>query len=325
MSADELESASAGTVLKRAREAMGATQRDIADALHLPIHTIDAIERGDKSRLPAHVFTRGYVRAYAKLLELDPDPLVTTLTFANAESSQTAGEKTRAELPFSKQQLMMGAAALAGVVLLVIILAVTGEDDAPLDEANPAVATRVDDPTLASVAEPSATAAGRDTQAGSIAQAPGNATRAMVEPANTNSATTASSTGASAAAPGTRPVAGNEVPTESPIESDGASRVPTLAAANSDEPRRVRRLNATGDDELVLEFTDDCWVEIKDQAGTTLYANLGAAGRELVFLGEGPFRVLLGYAPGARLIYNAEPVALTPHTRNNVASLVIGQ
>ncbi|NOX52804.1 MAG: DUF4115 domain-containing protein [Gammaproteobacteria bacterium] len=49
------------------------------------------------------------------------------------------------------------------------------------------------------------------------------------------------------------------------------------------------------------------------------------AGQSVEFIGQGPFRVLLGYAPGAILQFNYETVALTPHTRNNVAKLVLGQ
>jgi cytoskeleton protein RodZ len=66
-------------------------------------------------------------------------------------------------------------------------------------------------------------------------------------------------------------------------------------------------------------------VEIKDTAGAVLFGDLGRAGGQIELVGAGPFRVLLGYAPGVLLEYNSEPVALAPHTRNNVASLVLGQ
>ena len=82
MSSEDLSGDSPGAVLAQARRTSGVSQREVADALHLPLHVVDAVERGDKTRLPSYVFTRGYVRAYAKLLELDPDPLVTALTMS---------------------------------------------------------------------------------------------------------------------------------------------------------------------------------------------------------------------------------------------------
>ena len=69
-----------GAILAVAREAQALTQRDVADVLNLPLHVVEAIDADDKARLPAHVFTRGYVRAYAKLVGVDPDPLVSALT-----------------------------------------------------------------------------------------------------------------------------------------------------------------------------------------------------------------------------------------------------
>ena len=87
----------------------------------------------------------------------------------------------------------------------------------------------------------------------------------------------------------------------------------------------ARRLTQAGDERLTLTFTEDCWVEIKDNADRTLFGDLGRAGQELEFIGAGPFNVLLGYAPGVRMSFNGEAVVLTPHTRNAVADLVLGQ
>lgn len=85
MSGEELDSSeqascsSPGQVLAAARDAVGVTRREVAEALNLPLRTIEAIENDDEARLPAKVFARGYIRAYAKLLEIDPDPLVVML------------------------------------------------------------------------------------------------------------------------------------------------------------------------------------------------------------------------------------------------------
>jgi cytoskeleton protein RodZ len=86
-----------------------------------------------------------------------------------------------------------------------------------------------------------------------------------------------------------------------------------------------RRLTPSGDDRLAFSFTEDCWVEVQSASGERLYSDLSRAGSELDLVGDGPFRILLGYAPGAELSFNGEPVPLGPHTRNNVATLVLGQ
>jgi cytoskeleton protein RodZ len=85
------------------------------------------------------------------------------------------------------------------------------------------------------------------------------------------------------------------------------------------------RLTPAGDQRLRLDFSADSWVEIRDAGGAVVYSNLNKAGTQLELVGQGPFRILLGYAPGVTLAFEGEPVALAPHTRNNVATLVLGQ
>ena len=307
MSGEELGDDSPGAVLKRAREAQGAQLRDVAEALHLPIHVVDALERGDKTRLPAHVFTRGYVRAYAKLLELDPEALVTTLTYSEGVGTQKRLPAERPGLPFTRQQQMIGAGALGGLVLIVLLVAIFsgGEEASPAGEVG---------------AEQDA-----HEPPGSVVQAPVVSPQQPVvatteAPADADVAsTTADDTTADDTTAASAPAVVQTEPVNAIFEADAPAATPAVAPSNA------RRLTATGGDLLALEFTDDCWVEIKDGSGTTLFADLGSAGRRLEFVGGGPFRILLGYAPGARMEFNSEPVALTPHTRNNVATLVIGQ
>ena len=87
----------------------------------------------------------------------------------------------------------------------------------------------------------------------------------------------------------------------------------------------MRRLTPEGSEQLSLSFSEDCWVEIRAKDNSMLYANLGKAERQWQFQGQGPFQLLIGYAPGVLVEYNGEPISLAPHTRNNVARLVLGQ
>lgn len=84
------------------------------------------------------------------------------------------------------------------------------------------------------------------------------------------------------------------------------------------------RLTEQGDEEIQLAFTADCWFELRSEAGVLLYADLGRAGQARRYVGEGPFRIKLGYSPGVMLSFNASEVNLQPFTRQDVANLVIG-
>lgn len=63
--------------LKKERETQGLSLADAANALHLNISIIEQIELGDfSSRHLAPVFMRGYVRSYAKYLNLSEAMIV---------------------------------------------------------------------------------------------------------------------------------------------------------------------------------------------------------------------------------------------------------
>ena len=69
-----------GAQLKQAREAAGRTVEDVASYLHLTTQVIDSIESDhyqDRKSVIPFTFVKGYLRSYAKFLQLDPEPLIT--------------------------------------------------------------------------------------------------------------------------------------------------------------------------------------------------------------------------------------------------------
>ena len=65
-----------GAQLAAVRTAKGYTVEEIAARLHLRVHVIQLLEADDYSNMPDPVFVKGYLRAYAKLVELNADPLL---------------------------------------------------------------------------------------------------------------------------------------------------------------------------------------------------------------------------------------------------------
>jgi transcriptional regulator with XRE-family HTH domain len=65
-----------GDLLRGAREARGLALEAVADATRIARHHLDALERSDLDALPAGPFGKGYVRAYAKVVGIDPEPIL---------------------------------------------------------------------------------------------------------------------------------------------------------------------------------------------------------------------------------------------------------
>src|SRR5947208_3363550 len=78
------ELASFGEELRREREIRGISLKEIADATKVSKRFLEAIERNDHRTLPAPVFTRGFVREYAKYLGLSTDEIVNRYNYAAA-------------------------------------------------------------------------------------------------------------------------------------------------------------------------------------------------------------------------------------------------
>ncbi len=266
-----------GAALKAAREAINVSAREIADALNLPVRVVEAIEDYDAENLPAPVFTRGYIRAYSKLLELDPEPIVLGYEFDEPFPKPAPEGRFEVMKPvFDRKQLMMlVGGALVALALLVSLIMWLWPD------TYESVTGRVEESPVAILANAN----------------PVDSAKATPEP---------------------------DLETPLPI-IDETLVEPIVVADAPDDRVYGRRITELGDDEMWFQFTEDCWVEIKNTDGANLYSDLSRAGQDLRLVGQGPFRILLGYAPGVQMQYNGEVVSLLAHTRNNVASLVLGQ
>lgn len=65
-----------GPRLKAAREARGISLRDIADTTKISVTALEALEHNDASRLPGGIFSRAFVRAYAREVGIDAEAAV---------------------------------------------------------------------------------------------------------------------------------------------------------------------------------------------------------------------------------------------------------
>jgi transcriptional regulator with XRE-family HTH domain len=80
--------ASFGEDLRREREIRGISLREIADATKISRRFLEAIERNDHRALPAPVFTRGFIREYARYVGLNAEEMVIRYNSAAAHDDR---------------------------------------------------------------------------------------------------------------------------------------------------------------------------------------------------------------------------------------------
>jgi cytoskeleton protein RodZ len=79
-----------GTRFKAAREAMHLTEKDAAARLHLKPHLISIIETERFENGPPPIFMRGYIRSYARLLNMPEKEVAQALAQLNLENPATS-------------------------------------------------------------------------------------------------------------------------------------------------------------------------------------------------------------------------------------------
>ncbi len=150
----------AGALLRQAREARGATVEQVAAALKLRPRQVEAIEDERYETLGSATYVRGFVRSYARLVELDGDALLALLDRQALVAAPPALEVPAGEgvaLPGSRPRKpwLMPVMALSLPVVVALGLAAYFDWFGPLTTMRPAVVPPVPAP-MAEVPQPAA-------------------------------------------------------------------------------------------------------------------------------------------------------------------------
>jgi transcriptional regulator with XRE-family HTH domain len=92
-----------GQELKAAREALGKSTSEMAQATRITMQQLQGLEADDYSSIPAPMYVRGFIKLYAQELGLNPEPLVARYeeirTGVAPENRSAARERGGPEVP----------------------------------------------------------------------------------------------------------------------------------------------------------------------------------------------------------------------------------
>ena len=109
-----------GRMLADARADKKLSVAEVAQQLKLSTGQIEALEADAYDRLPGPVFVRGFVRNYARLLDLDGESLVATLNMRFDSAPASVAVPHSHNIPFPDQRPVKWPRYAAGLLLLVI-------------------------------------------------------------------------------------------------------------------------------------------------------------------------------------------------------------
>jgi cytoskeleton protein RodZ len=317
------ERASPGKALAAARAELKLSVGDVSQQIKYGVKQIAAIESDDYAKLPGTTFVRGMIRSYAKLLQIDPEPLLADLGRRDIPAAATVDLRTNRQVPFiegsgksNRIYVSLSVVALMAVAAVLYewqinpldkgqVVTITPKEAGETAPAPPAapVPAAASVSSTAPVSTPSAPAA-----ASAPSTAPAGAPSATA-PASTSSAPAPVST-LSSPAPASATDSAGAAATEVP-QPPAQTAAPAAAASESMVPKK----------RIELTFAQLSWVEVKQADGKILLSQLNQPGTSKVIEGVPPFEIVIGNAASVRLTYNGSPVNLRPYVKVDVARL----
>jgi len=116
-----------GTFLRQAREKRGISLQQVSVTTKISARVLDALERNDASKLPGGIFSRAFVRSYAREVGLEPELAVASFVAAfpeesGAEEMPSATTAEDAETFESRRRVATTLVQLLVVSLVVVVL-----------------------------------------------------------------------------------------------------------------------------------------------------------------------------------------------------------
>ncbi|MBU6952565.1 RodZ domain-containing protein [Hahella sp. HN01] len=314
-----------GSRLRQARESLGWSIPETAERLHVIPRYVKAIEDGEHSQLPGLVFLKGYVRAYARLVNLSEDRVIEDLEQELSLEDGGFTEERSASTPSFEEKPKSG----GGLWLIILALAVaagliyfflSGRELVPSEKAESTVqeaetsvknlAVSGDD--SGDVVEPLVPADEQDTSGTEAEpmQLDSSSREEDDQEPSPEDFIQPEDVGASEPSTSEQPLVATEVPV--------AAEPAPSAASESPAPQ-----TAIGKVAVRATFIGDCWFDLRDKSNNRV-VGLYRQGDVVDFQGEYPLRFIIGAVDAVKLEVNGNPLDFGQYrVRNNRVEMTL--
>jgi len=317
-----------GERLKKARLAKDLDLSRMADRLHLTSDMVEAIECDDYSEMPARVFVRGYIRNYARAVDLPADSIISQFDQLWPDDDAHVRVDTAPRLPADTRPGNSWAGMVTWLLLLAVIVlflmwwqgyldrfAPKGDTGQPVLEQ--AVKPQVAPQPQAGLALPDKpqppAQAPQPIQGEGLLPLPAAPAAVIPEPP---ASTTKPELPAADEPETTAPAGALSLPAASaePEAAAPASEAPAPAAVEPPVAAAVQ---------VVVSFEEDCWVDIRDSSREFRLFGTMRKGTVKTLQGEPPYKMVLGNAKAVAVSVDGKAFDLAPHSRDNIARFTL--
>lgn len=283
-------SVSIGALLANARTAASLNQTDVAEQINLSKKIIQALETDDYASLPETTYIRGYLRNYARVVDINGDGLVKLYTDQHYREPVIEANKKSTQ-SYDPAILWSTAAVLTILIGLVISW---------WFDAN-------------QLSFPAEQLAKTESVAGELLSGPKVSNEEQVGSSNSNDDVVSITEDTSITS------------TTTQSSSDGPENIIKVEVISADQQQAMEEAshNPTlvtsldGVQVLTVTYTEESWTEIRDADANTLMQGLVEPGVVRNLSGKPPFEIFLGNSPGVIIEVNGLYFDHSQYSRNN--------
>ncbi len=315
---EDIEVVGPGQMLVEAREKLGFSQQQVADKLNFRATLVKEIEQDIFDKTLPDTFNRGYLKNYAKLVNISIDEVLASYEMLNVAEQQGAEmqsfSKETQKQAESNRIIWLSYFILALLVGATIVWWLQDAKQNQLSSKTPAAQVKP------SAQKQNATAVQADNQE------PGVKNQQTVNaPVNENSVADLQVADAQPKALDT-----------SAVEAEG--QVQELAQSNADnqghnqahsaEQAVTEKITADSNEQATdfgpiesvqFTFSGDCWVNIYDATGERIAWGIKKAGYVMNITGQAPFTITLGKPELVSILFEQQAVDMSQFSRGNIA------
>jgi cytoskeleton protein RodZ len=281
-----------GNVLRKKREVIGLSIDNIANQLNLDPKLIESLEKNDYVKFNIETYIKGYLRAYAKVLDLDGDTIINLYKESNPEKTPEIlpNVKPKSQRNSGDKSVKLFSYIIALTIALSILvwyqnnfLVQPPEENLNITNIKTYENTNIN---------------GVDIDYKIINHT--NSWQWPINKADTN-------------------YESNNNVLEPVVSKTTQDKIENTADINEVSEHNIQQSNDT----IVLNLTGDSWVEIYDEEGGRLFLDLARSGKNYIINGNSPFDILLGAANQVSIEFNGSSVDIEPYIKFGIARFTL--
>lgn len=277
-----------GDLLTKARENLSLSQKDIASRLNLRVGIISALDANDFDKLPAPTYIRGYIRSYARAVNLNADRLINLYNGLAEAPPEILPDVKPVVQASSKDKPVKAMTYLVTLTIVILIIAwwqgqhMVGTDFFASNT--------------------------KTSQGGKYAGGFTYTYDVVIHPETVD-------------------VSEIDRLDDGELENMKTVDLAKSSELELDDILSIEdsmNLNTQANsDTLKMELTAESWIEVYDVSGKKLYLGLAKPSEKISITGMTPFSVKLGNARAVSVNFNGNPFDTTEYTRAGVARFLL--